>query len=481
MPVKKNPRSAESAFGLSALGRWLHVENSASGRGPESATLAERLEGMGIQVRVMKGSRCALACMRISDEAFEGPSGPMRIKQVVFSTIGSDRIKCLRPRALFQLPILRVLDCRDATSIEARIRLAWERHLEELRRTRRWLKDLGAESSPAEDDSVISVPIAGENPNAKFISVKPGEVILPSPGPLGGVILQRAEDRVLALDPGLGSIVDVEIAISNRLEELARLDQRLAEEQRRSAIRQGSSPGHRIAGGRSHRLLLVGPRLANERGCIESLRLRDYEVFTARTQSSALESFDNCSPELVLVDVNLGRSDGTELIPALRRVCGVEEIPVVLVDEHRRPARREAARRVGAAGYLVYPIDVARIAKRLARMVNEPARRRFTRYPHMLSVRVSGASTPCLTATLGRGGMFVTTEEDLAAKTLRHCDLFLPELGSSLRVEAEVLYRIGASGARGRGVGMCFHHFQNSGESLLIEYLTSLAQPTPAL
>jgi CheY-like chemotaxis protein len=481
MPVKENPRSAESAFGLSELGRWLRLANSGSNTESKSATLAKRLEGMGIQVRVMKGSRCALACMRISDETFDGLSGPMRIREVVFSTVGSDRIKCLRPRALFQLPILRMLDCRDATALEARIRLAWERHVEELRRTQRWLNELGAQSSAAEDDSVIAVPIAGENPNAKFISVKPGQVILPSPGPLGGVALHRAEDRVLALDPGLGSIVDVEIAISNRLEELARLDQRLAEEQRRSAIQRGLSRDHQIAGGRSHRLLLVGPRLASDRACSESLKLRDYEVFTARSQSAALESFDTCSPELVLVDMNLGRSDGTELIPALRRVCGVEEIPVVLVDEHQRPARRDAAKRVGAAGYLVYPIDVARIAKRLARMVNEPTRRRFTRYPHRLSVRMSGMSSPCLTATLGRGGMFVTTEEDLAAKTLQHCDLFLPELGSSLRVEAEVLYRIGSAGARDRGVGMRFHHFQNSGEPQLIEYLTNLAPPTAAL
>ena len=64
--------------------------------------------------------------------AFETLDQPLRIDEVVFSTVGQDRIKCLRPRPLFALPLLRIASCRDAVAIEARLRLAWHQHLNDL-------------------------------------------------------------------------------------------------------------------------------------------------------------------------------------------------------------------------------------------------------------------------------------------------------------------------------------------------------------
>lgn len=422
----------------------------------------------------MKGGRCVLATMRVGPEPFDTLSGRVRIQKIVFSTVGADRIKCLRPRALFQLPLLRVVDCRDATSIEARIRVAWTRHLDQLKRCRTWLETLGTEFEMPEEGSILTAQIAGERQGVSMSSVQAGRIILPSAGPLSGITLQRAEDRVLNVDPGDSSGVDVEIAVSNRLEELSRLHQRLSELERHEALHRDLGAGAHKREPRSPQILLVGPRLVDQRACIESLRLRDYHVLVARSQSAALEAFKTASPELVMVDAKLGRAEGIELIPALRQVQGVEEIPVVLVDLHRRAARREAARRMGAAGYLVYPIDVARIAKRLARMIDDPKRRRFTRYHQRVSVRVDGLSSPGVTLAIARGGMFLATDDDIATNTLQACDLGLAEIGESLRVNAEVLYRVGAAGSRPPGVGMRFHEFPDENQATLIRYLDSL-------
>jgi two-component system chemotaxis response regulator CheY len=307
--------------------------------------------------------------------------------------------------------------------------------------------------------------------------------VLPSPGPLSGIALERPEDRLIRIDRidrSAGTSVELEIAVTNRMEELARLAARLAEERRQEAALAAPPEEPTRRKSDTHRLLLVGPRLSEERACIESLRLRGYEVRTARAQQEAVTALDCWSPELVMVDTNLGRFEGIELIPELRQVAGIEEVPVVLVDDQRRPARREAARRVGAVGYLVRPIDVARIADRLARLVNSPRRRRFTRYDSRVSAHVVGAQEACIATDLGRGGMFLATDEDLPAHSLRDCELRLPELGRTLRVQAEVLYRMGAAGAKRRGVGMRFRHFPEADEPLLIEYLRSLESPPVA-
>ncbi len=138
---------------------------------------------------------------------------------------------------------------------------------------------------------------------------------------------------------------------------------------------------------------------------------------------------------------------------------------------------------MGAAGYLVYPIDVSRIADRLSRIVSEPRRRRFTRYDQRVAVRLRGSREPLLTTAIGRGGMFLATQEDLPGHEIRDCQLVLPEIGASVGVEAEVLYRGRAGRSARPGVGVRFHAFKDEDEPVFIEYLRNLdpERPSPAL
>ena len=430
-----------------------------------------RLKRMGIDARLMKGGRCVLASMTIHNEPFPSLTGPLPIERVVFSTVGRDRIKCLRPRPLFQLPLLRILECEDAQAIEMIIRSAWQSQQAELERAQRWLESIGTRAEIIEQGSVLRFTIEGEERAARACMLQPQQVILPSRGPLSGVTLPAAQDRLLDIDVSVTSSIDLEINISTRLEELARREKIASETRRRASVADLEPPQETL---RTPRILLVGPHLSQQRASIESLRLRGYEVETAISQSEAIDAFDRGSPELLLVDIDMGRSDGIELIPSLRSIPGVEELPVVLIDRHRRPRRLEAARSLGAAGYLTYPLEVPRIAKRLARMVEDPRKRRFTRYIQRLSVRIEGSSNPCLATALGRGGMFIVTNHEIRYHTLADCELLLPEFGRTLHVQSEVLYRSGDPGATHRGIGVRFHNFAEEDEPVLIRYLRDL-------
>lgn len=442
-----------------------------------------RLTAMGIEAQLMPGERCVLARMRLQHPTFPTPAGSIRIEEVEFASVGPDRAKCLEPQALFHLPMLRILDCNDATAIEARIHLAWERLMAQLGETAGWLRSIGIEPDPSERESVVCFPLAGEDETARARMIDPSRVILPGRGPLTGIALGRADDRTLTVDPAIDSGIDLEISISTRLEELQRLDSRLSEQRQLDAIAAEPVPAARTRERRLPGVLLVGPRISREQGCAESLRLRGYRVEAVLSERDVAAAFDRFSPELVLADVTLGRSEGIDLIASLRRVPGVEEVPVILFDGRRRPDRREAAQRMGAAGYLVYPIDVARIAQRLERMVTEPRRRRFTRYAQNVSIAMEGASNLCLATAIGRGGMFLATQDDLQTSTLHRCRLSLPGYGSSLRVEAEVLYRARATGLSHRGVGLRFHSFADRDEPTLIRYLKTFhtEPPLPAI
>ncbi len=438
--------------------------------------MQKRLESMGIECKPMQGERSVLARIRLQSQSFEGLDGPVRIEQVLFATVGQDRIKCLKPRELFNLPLIKVLDCRESTAIEARIRLAWSRRIAALREARDWLESIGAHPAADDGGTALTLPIEGEKRPARAYLLDGRDVILPGQGPLSGIALERPEDRLLHVDRSARSSVELEIAVSSRLEELSRLDRRLSDERR---LEQGAGgEDERPVDVRERRrvqLLLVGPRISQERQVSESLRLRGYDVISAANPAEGLRVFNRCSPELVLADLQMGRSEGTEFVLDLRQVTGIEEVPVVLLDAARREQSREAARRVGAAGYVIYPVDVPRIADRLDKMVNEPRRRRYTRFARRLPITIEGARMPCLVTSLGRGGMFVTTDDSIATRTMRRCELTLPELAASVSCEGEVIYRRGNQGRQRGGVGMRFHHFANAGEDLLIDYLKTIA------
>lgn len=426
---------------------------------------------MGIEAQLMQGGRCVLAQMRLQRQIFETRESTLQIDEVVFVSVGGDRAKCLQPRALFQLPILRILDCRDATAIEARIHLAWQRHAAQLERARQWLDRIGADWQLEEECSVLAVPMAGEDTLVKTRMIELRSAILPSRGPLSGIKLEQLDDRVVALDTSIESGIDLEIAVTNRLEELARLDDRLAAQRRVDALGDEEQRADLDYSERRPCVLLVGPRISDERACIESLRLRGYHVEAVTNVRSAVTTFDRCSPELVIADLQLDRAEGFDLITSLREVPGIEEVPVVIVDKEVRPERRATARRLGAAGYITYPVDVGRISDRLSTIVHEPRRRRFTRYSRKVSVQMPGRD--CVTTAIGRGGMFLALDDDLQQNTLHECRISLPELGANVRVRAEVLYRARTNPMARHGVGVRFHSFPDSNEPVLIEYLRS--------
>jgi CheY-like chemotaxis protein len=429
----------------------------------------------------MPDGRSVVARMRLQRPIFRTSTTPFQIDEVTFASVGSDRAKCLRPRALFQLPIFRILDCRDAIAIEARIHLAWEKHRDALTEAQSWLRSLGASCEPEEERSVLRVPLAGKDPLAHARCIAARTLILPQRGPLSGIRLQRIEDRVLRVDAGVDSADDLKRALSMRLRELSSLDTRMHEVRAAAPPPSEpppdthSQPRPQIASSprRTPSVLFVGPQIGQQEACIESLEQRGYHVETVSGEREAIAAFDRCSPELVLADVRLGRSEGIDLVGSLRRVPGIEEVPVILVDSHLRPERRDVARRIGAAGYLSGPLDSNRIAERLTRIVESPRRRRFTRYPKQVAVKIRGRDE-AFTAAIGRGGMFLATDDELPANSLHECQLSLPEPGTLLRVQAEVLYRSPAEVATLPGLGVRFQSFPDFDEAVLIRYLRRL-------
>ena len=176
------------------------------------------------------------------------------------------------------------------------------------------------------------------------------------------------------------------------------------------------------------------------------------------------------TPDLVVSEYALGRSDGASLVAATRSVAGIEGIPVVLLDDTRHEARREAARAVGAAGYVVGPRDSDRFVARLGQLVARPGGRRFTRYAGRYDARLMGLAAPCVATEVGRGGVFLATDVPVDLNTAMRCEIALPELGRQIGFDGEVLYRAESQGIV-PGLGIRFANIAPEDEEALIAWL----------
>jgi two-component system chemotaxis response regulator CheY len=431
---------------------------------------------MGLEATPLPGGRCLVVDLPFGPEPLETLGEPRSLRAVRFATVGADRIKCLAPRPLFYLPLIRISDCRSGAALEARIRGAWRQRLDRLRRTHAWLEKLGVPCELPRSTPQWVFRLGLDEHEARAAAIEPHRVIVPSVGPLSGVPLERAEDRVFHPDPGCAEAVDLELAVTSRLEELARCAERVREQRQRH--REHEAPRSLEVLKRAPPVVLVGPTLCADRALHDLLYLRGFDVTTARSIDEALTRFGERSFELVLTDARLDRADGIELIPTLRAVAGIEEVPVVLVDDRRREARRLAARCAGASGYVARPLDVSRLSVGLTRLIEAPPRRRFTRYRRALSVSWPGRQAEGVTQNVGRGGMRLQAWGGLPPDEVARYRIHLPEMGTVLQVEAEVVARPGEPGRPGASVH--FRSFSNGSEPTWIEFLKNLEPQTSA-
>ncbi len=443
----------------------------------------QRLRDMGLEAEPLPGGRSVVARLPLRPAPFPSLAGPLDLRAVRFATVGPRHLKCLAPRPLFVLPLVAVAGCTRAEALEDRIRAAWSRHVQALREAREKLVRLGLEPLVEADGALLAFAIGDPDPSARARLTAADRIALPARGPLAEVPLPRAAQRLFTPEAGLESASDLEIAVTNRLESLALVARKEAErrwtERARRAPTESAAPTRRL-GRPPFRLLLVGPLLANDPELARALRQAGHATHAVRSSDQALAAFQRASYDLVLADAELGRGEGIELIPMLAALPGVAHLPVVLVDDRPRPARKDAARRAGAAGYLVHPVPIARVAPGLARMARGSHGRRYARFAQRLAVRFDDSGETAYTTAVGRLGMFVRTVRDGPADETLRCALFLPEIGATLGVEADTLYR-GDPGVTGQaGLGVRFRAFSGDGESTWIDYLRRTTEPEPA-
>ena len=363
--------------------------------------------------------------------------------------------------------------------IEDRVRAAWAAHGRSLRDAHRALRALGVATASSRAAPRSRSRSASRTATPPRAASTPRASRCPRAARSRGVALGRARERVLARPAGAETASDVEIALTNHLERLARAARAAAH--RRAPVAQAPALDDAAAAREAGRER--APRCCSSarcsaatascsRACAGSATAR---ASSTRSRTPSTPSRRSPSSWCWPTRTSAAR-EGIELVPALAELPGIERLPVVLVDERSRESVREAARRVGAAGYLAHPVDAGRISAGLDRLLRGRGRRRFARLGQRLDVERDGGD-PGFTIAIARLGFSVRTARELREGGIHRWTIRLAELGEDIRVDAQTIYRIPPAGPEDPTAGLRIRSFPDRNEPLWIDYLTALTEP----
>ena len=87
---------------------------------------------------------------------------------------------------------------------------------------------------------------------------------------------------------------------------------------------------------------------------------------------ASYEVFSKRLPDAVLLDINLGRDDGLDLLAWMRQKPETRDIPVIAANAHALVSEQERILNAGCKACLPKPIDFPLLRKELSRWLQHP-------------------------------------------------------------------------------------------------------------
>ena len=428
--------------------------------------LVQRLGKMGIKIAQPSGKPYAEGELPLSPTPFETLAQPIRMERARFYTLGYNKLKFCSPRALFALPAVDVSRCENRAHLESALRRVWASQIHEMRAALKWLRELGAEPKIAARGAQLHLPLTGEDgPPVRIFSST--EIQLPSSGPLAEVSLSAPVDRHFRPSRDLQHGTDLEIEISEAMAQLAR----------RSRESEGNKPRARTGAppraSETSRILVLDQDRATLTAAESLLLTRGYRVDTFQDPERALEAFRTHSYELVLTAGHMSRVDGLEFVAQARGLSGMDNLPVVLMDERFSMRQKREAAALGVAAFFEKPLTWPEIGPGLLEMLERPPMRRFRRIPlEMPAITESEeGETNEIVEEISRCGLRLRTQREVSVDAVERYRVKLPDPFRPVLIEGRIMNRHNVVGEPTVLAGVRIFRFLDGEESAWIQLI----------
>ena len=114
-----------------------------------------------------------------------------------------------------------------------------------------------------------------------------------------------------------------------------------------------------------YRVLVVEDNPANRELLCDWLEAEGFDVQGAESLQQAFSTLEIQQPQVVLLDVQLGREDGLEFASRVRQDTTFRQIPIIAVTAHAMVADHERVIQAGCNACVSKPIDFKLLRKQL--------------------------------------------------------------------------------------------------------------------
>ncbi len=118
-------------------------------------------------------------------------------------------------------------------------------------------------------------------------------------------------------------------------------------------------------------VLVVEDNQLNRELLRDWLEVESYEVWCAADLKASYEVFSKRPLDVVLLDINLGKDDGLDLLAWMRQKPETREIPVIAVTAHALVAEQQRILNAGCRACLSKPIDFQLLRVELNRWLED--------------------------------------------------------------------------------------------------------------
>ena len=117
------------------------------------------------------------------------------------------------------------------------------------------------------------------------------------------------------------------------------------------------------------KILIVEDNPPNMRLIEMTLRTKGYSLLKATDGEEALDMAINHKPDLIIMDIQLPKVSGVEVVKRLRQLPGFNRIPIIAVTAYVMKGDKERIIKAGCDAYLSKPINTHQLPKVVAKML----------------------------------------------------------------------------------------------------------------
>lgn len=170
-------------------------------------------------------------------------------------------------------------------------------------------------------------------------------------------------------------------------------------------------------------------------------RRDEFELFTARSGTKALEMIRTVRPDLVFMDLHMPEMDGDECCRQVKADPALRSIPIVIVTHMGEEKAQVRCREAGCDDILLKPIN-RHLFMATARRLLSLRERTDPRVQARLQVRFGsgGAVLTDYSVNISTGGIFLETATPLPQGTALQLEFTLPPRTTPIRCQGRVAW-----------------------------------------